>query len=116
VSGFLDVEIAEILVSLDDEPVPTVVEVAAETTVVQLTVMPDVLLPDVVEINTGTPGMRGSLWYWGDGPPATTPGAVEQDVYLDVATGDIWVVADEDGVVSGPYGYGPYGTGPYGGG
>lgn len=36
----------------------------------------------------GDDGRRGSLWYQGSGEPSLT--ALSNDMYLDVATGDVW--------------------------
>jgi Collagen triple helix repeat (20 copies) len=38
----------------------------------------------------GATGTRGSLWYTGSGAPGTIPGVLTGDLYLDVASGDIY--------------------------
>ena len=39
---------------------------------------------------SGAAGVRGSLWYWGSGAPASIGGALENDMYLDVVSGDVY--------------------------
>jgi len=40
----------------------------------------------------GTNGARGSLWFQGYGPPTgAIAGALPQDQYLDISTGDVYV-------------------------
>ena len=40
---------------------------------------------------TGDPGVRGSRWYTGAGPPAAVPDPrVVGDMYLDESTADVW--------------------------
>lgn len=39
---------------------------------------------------TGDPGVRGSLWYTGTGVPSGISGALPNDQFLDVSTGDVY--------------------------
>lgn len=41
----------------------------------------------------GIPGVRGSLWYAGDNPPGSIPGALPGDMYLQ-DNGAVWRLAD----------------------
>jgi Collagen triple helix repeat (20 copies) len=40
--------------------------------------------------STGATGTRGSLWYEGSGSPGTIAGQLNNDFYLDTATGNVW--------------------------
>jgi hypothetical protein len=40
--------------------------------------------------STGPGGTRGSLWYSGSGAPGTISGQLVNDLYLDIASGNVW--------------------------
>ena len=61
----------------------------------------------------GPAGFRGSWWWTGSEPPPTITGAAAHDLYLDLATGDVWAFVPPSGGLG--YGFGSYGAGPYGG-
>ena len=46
----------------------------------------------------GAPGIRGSQWFSGTGQPSTTSGYNIGDYYINVGTGNIWHLHDENGV------------------
>ena len=39
------------------------------------------------------PGASGSRWFTGTGAPGAVGGAVVHDLYLDVASGDVYVLS-----------------------
>ena len=41
----------------------------------------------------GEAGTRGTYWWNGNGPPATVGSAQPQDYYLDLTTGDVYVLS-----------------------
>lgn len=54
--------------------------------------VPVVLLPPLVAMPgaPGADGVRGSLWFTGDGAPTVTAGVQAQDMYLDGISGDVY--------------------------
>jgi hypothetical protein len=38
----------------------------------------------------GPPGIRGSFWFAGHGPPVGTTGVRDHDFYMDVGSGNVW--------------------------
>ena len=38
----------------------------------------------------GDPGARGATWFTGNGAPGVIPGALPNDLYLDLDTGDVY--------------------------
>lgn len=41
----------------------------------------------------GPTGARGATWFTGAGAPTTVPGSMVGDLYLDTATGDVYVLS-----------------------
>ena len=39
----------------------------------------------------GEQGQRGNTWFYGTGVPGVIPTAIAGDLYLDLATGDVYV-------------------------
>lgn len=42
--------------------------------------------------DSGPTGQRGSLWFFGSGPPTAIPGEMEHDVYVDTLTGEVYTL------------------------
>jgi len=63
--------------------------------------------------HNGPPGTRGSWWWTGTTDPPVISDAQEHDLYLDLATGDVWAFAEPESTLG--YGFGSYGAGAYGG-
>jgi hypothetical protein len=41
----------------------------------------------------GAKGDRGTTWYTGGGAPSSVPGSLAGDLYLDTATGDVYLLS-----------------------
>jgi hypothetical protein len=82
----------------------------------------DLILPPPEEVEvilvyeTGPQGPRGATWWTGSGAPGP-PEAIQNDLYLDKVSGDMWLRLPSDTTPPSESSYGsmPYGTGPYGG-
>lgn len=43
--------------------------------------------------DAGPAGERGSKWFTGSGAPTSVPGSIAGDMYLDTATGDVYLLS-----------------------
>jgi len=75
----------------DDRDIPVIIEPRRE--VIEITDAADTIIYVTEPLATGATGPRGTNWYSGHGAPGTIPGSTPGDMYIDLDSGDLYVLA-----------------------
>lgn len=75
----------------DDRDIPVIIEPRRE--VVEITDASDTIVYVTEPLATGATGPRGTNWYRGHGVPGLIGDSATGDLYLDLDTGDVYVMS-----------------------